>query len=142
MSARTSGSRLTGIRPEGPWKHSPGFSPGWDFNPMVRPERAQELFNTYRSSALTALSRVGWNSPRLKPGLSFPGPSGRISANGGLLVQGRRRAHLSGPATAIIKVSIADKSDAVESILPCFPRSAISPRELAMLESQAPHWIL
>ena len=33
MSARTSGSRLTGIRPEGPWKHSPGFSLGWDFNP-------------------------------------------------------------------------------------------------------------
>jgi hypothetical protein len=50
MSARTSGSRLTGIRPdlsavvrmtkeEGPWKHSPGFSLGWDFNPMVRPHK-------------------------------------------------------------------------------------------------------
>jgi hypothetical protein len=95
MSARTSGSRLTGIRPdlsavvrmtkeEGSGKLSPGFSLGWDFNPMVRPhkvlllsahgekhppcrvgaaERAQELSNPYHSSALAGLSRGGWNSP-------------------------------------------------------------------------------
>ena len=125
---------------EGPWKHSPGFSLGWDFNPMVRPERAQELSNTYRSSALTGLSRGRWNSPRLKPGLCFQGPSGRISANGGLLVQGRRRAHLSGPATAIIKASIADKSEAVESILHYLPRSPILPAEFRMLDlTTRPH---
>jgi hypothetical protein len=34
MRARTSGSQLTGIRPEGPRKHSPGFSLGLDLNPM------------------------------------------------------------------------------------------------------------
>ncbi len=162
MSARTSGSRLTGIRPdlsavvrmtkeEGPWKHSPGFSLGWDFNPMVRPERAQELSNTYRSSALTGLSRGRWNSPRLKPGLCFQGPSsfvilttadrsGRISANGGLLVQGRRQAHLSGPATAIIKASVADKLETVESNPPSLPRSPILPAELRMLDlTTRPH---
>jgi len=105
MSARTSGSQLTGIRPdlsaavrmtkeEGPRKHSPGFNLGLDLNPMVRPERAQELSNMYRSSALTGLSRRGRNSPKLKPG------------------------------------PIADQLTTTESILHYFPRAPISTAEL------------
>jgi hypothetical protein len=175
MSARTSGSRLTGIRPdlsgvvrmtkeEGPWKHSPGFSLGWDFNPMVRPhkvllwsahgekhppcrvgaaERAQELSNPYRSSALAGRSRGRWNSPRLKPGPSFPGSSsfvilttadrsGRALADDGSLVQVRGRAPLP-LATAAGEASIADQLT-TESVLHYFPRSPISPAELRMLD--------
>jgi hypothetical protein len=150
MSARPSRSRLTGTRPGGPWKHSPGFSLG-EFPRNDSPVGAEEWSVLDDSCALSGRI-VGLKfQPRLKPGLCLQGPSSsvilttanrsdRISANGGLLVQERRRAHLSASATAIIKASITDKLETVESILHYLPRSPILPAELRMLDlTTRPH---
>jgi hypothetical protein len=68
MRARTSGSQLTGIRPEGPRKHSPGFSLGLDLNPMCALKGRKNYPTCTVLPPLRGLSRGGWNSPKLKPG--------------------------------------------------------------------------